>query len=587
MSTFTKLMVLLVALALIPFHLNPDAFLADDAYFYLQLADNIRLGHGSTFHQITPTNGYHPLWLLCCVVGAFISGGSKTVFLQLMGFVQDGLFLGSLVLLWKCAQKLNLETAVQDDKVMQGFESESIVIGGDHSQMVKAPPIRNDYGSKNCVNLSSSTAVSRLNLMFYSLGVLSLALVMVIAGGLRLFESHLSLTLQLAILLLFLRITTQSAKKLVSLKTMALTGVVMGLCMLSRLDTVFFCGVVWCFLVPVIWKQSKKWTSLLALTVPPCILLIPYLSWNYVMFGHLVPISGVIKSIMPQVDLSYARLGLHGGPAVIAAVCLLICSLVVEKSRINRLFFSILLCSVSLYALYIAMFSIGSQWHYTTVYIAITFGLMRVATAVWQSLKNSAFLGNTANLFRTVCHSLTLAAFVCLIGVSFLKTQYHFSMALVLAGKESLTQESAKMPAAKQIAAKLKQTLPQGTAIFMFDYPGMVAYYSGMKIVPFDGLMNDFAYNDLIAEMGISAYAEKNDIHYVIAPIAIPQRTYDRLSLIIKQGPNQATDIHVFTPIGDRAAGSFSLPPEQIVFRMPNPVSPIANEFPEVALWSL
>jgi exodeoxyribonuclease V beta subunit len=57
---------------------------------------------------------------------------------------------------------LNLETAVQDDKVMQDFELESLLMEGDHSQKVKALPIRSDYGSKDCVNLSSSTAVSRL-----------------------------------------------------------------------------------------------------------------------------------------------------------------------------------------------------------------------------------------------------------------------------------------------------------------------------------------------------------------------------------------------------------------------------------------
>jgi hypothetical protein len=34
---------------------------------------------------------------------------------------------------------LNLETAVQDDKVMQNFDLQSLLIGGDHSQMVKAP----------------------------------------------------------------------------------------------------------------------------------------------------------------------------------------------------------------------------------------------------------------------------------------------------------------------------------------------------------------------------------------------------------------------------------------------------------------
>jgi len=57
---------------------------------------------------------------------------------------------------------LNLETAVQDDKVMQDLDSESLAMGVDHSQKVKATPIASDYGSKDCVNLLPSTAVSRL-----------------------------------------------------------------------------------------------------------------------------------------------------------------------------------------------------------------------------------------------------------------------------------------------------------------------------------------------------------------------------------------------------------------------------------------
>ena len=54
-----------------------------------------------------------------------------------------------------------LETAVKDDKVMQDFELEPISMGDDHSQMVKAAPIEIGSDSKDCVNLSSSTAVSR------------------------------------------------------------------------------------------------------------------------------------------------------------------------------------------------------------------------------------------------------------------------------------------------------------------------------------------------------------------------------------------------------------------------------------------
>ncbi len=55
-----------------------------------------------------------------------------------------------------------LKTAVQGDKVMQDFELESLTIGGEHSQKVKAPSIVSDYGSKDCVNFSPSTAVSRM-----------------------------------------------------------------------------------------------------------------------------------------------------------------------------------------------------------------------------------------------------------------------------------------------------------------------------------------------------------------------------------------------------------------------------------------
>jgi hypothetical protein len=43
-------------------------FVPDDVYFYLHIADQIVTGHGSTFNGITPTNGYHPLWMIPCIL---------------------------------------------------------------------------------------------------------------------------------------------------------------------------------------------------------------------------------------------------------------------------------------------------------------------------------------------------------------------------------------------------------------------------------------------------------------------------------------------------------------------------------------
>src|SRR5258708_7104904 len=55
-----------------------------------------------------------------------------------------------------------LKTAVQDDKVMQDFESESLPNRGGQFPNGKVPPVGSDSGSKSCVNLSSSTAVFRI-----------------------------------------------------------------------------------------------------------------------------------------------------------------------------------------------------------------------------------------------------------------------------------------------------------------------------------------------------------------------------------------------------------------------------------------
>ncbi len=61
---------------------------------------------------------------------------------------------------------LNLETAIRDDKLMQGFEQKSLSTGSAHSQMVKGPPIERGSGSKDGVNSPSPTAVSRLKRPF-------------------------------------------------------------------------------------------------------------------------------------------------------------------------------------------------------------------------------------------------------------------------------------------------------------------------------------------------------------------------------------------------------------------------------------
>ena len=76
----------------------PDNFFADDSYFYFQVAWNIARGFGSTFNNIIPTNGYHPLWMMICVA-VFKVLPSKLVAVHGIGAVISLLDVGALILI--------------------------------------------------------------------------------------------------------------------------------------------------------------------------------------------------------------------------------------------------------------------------------------------------------------------------------------------------------------------------------------------------------------------------------------------------------------------------------------------------------
>lgn len=63
-----------------------DAALAlqDDAFYYLEVAERIAAGQGSTFDGFDPTNGYHPAWMAICVVVALLAPTSAAAIVGLL-----------------------------------------------------------------------------------------------------------------------------------------------------------------------------------------------------------------------------------------------------------------------------------------------------------------------------------------------------------------------------------------------------------------------------------------------------------------------------------------------------------------------
>lgn len=60
-----------------------ERLVSDDAFYYLTIARNVVGGAGATFDGATPTNGFHPLWLVCLLPIYAVAGDHAELALRL------------------------------------------------------------------------------------------------------------------------------------------------------------------------------------------------------------------------------------------------------------------------------------------------------------------------------------------------------------------------------------------------------------------------------------------------------------------------------------------------------------------------
>jgi len=76
-------------------------FTRDDAYYYFKVAQNISEGHGSTFDGVDMTNGYHPLWMLVCIPIFALARFDLILPLRVLLLVMSGLSVTTGILLYR------------------------------------------------------------------------------------------------------------------------------------------------------------------------------------------------------------------------------------------------------------------------------------------------------------------------------------------------------------------------------------------------------------------------------------------------------------------------------------------------------
>ena len=237
------------------------------------------------------------------------------------------------------------------------------------------------------------------------------------------------------------------------------------------------------------------------ISLPVFLLVAPYLLYNYLNFSNIIPISGKIKSTFPLISFSL-RIGPFGFIGLVFSALGLWLSFF-EKNLYRKFILHALGCSYVLLLVYLVLFTrgaVGWSWYYVTGLINASF----ISGYLFEYL--SAGFKN-----RFISTSLKRAAFIFALAI------------MVFCGYKNWHKISGhydyQITWWQEISYWMRDNLPPETRIYTYDFPGMTAYFSDQRILPMDGLINNFQYNYDLRDLGVAGYLQRNGVGHYFGPI--------------------------------------------------------------------
>jgi hypothetical protein len=221
--------------------LNSVSLTYDDGFYYFKIAQHLASGAGSTFDGVHPTNGYHPLWLLCLVPIFWLRATPDTALI--LGVMLQGLLMTAGVAL-----------TYQSARLMFGRFAASLAV------------LLWIY-----IQLIYRVALSGMEYSLQAVGILATAYVYM-----RWFAERPAPRLRWYLAL----------------------GLLLSLTFLARLDTILLAG---CVIFVLAWRELRDGMTrasavrLLALAMPVAGTGLAYAGVNLWLFESPLPVSGIIK----------------------------------------------------------------------------------------------------------------------------------------------------------------------------------------------------------------------------------------------------------------------------------------------------
>jgi hypothetical protein len=341
-----------------------------------------------------------------------------------------------------------------------------------------------------------------------------------------------------------------------------------ALAVLSRLDNIFIVGFVWVAVWMGLTVEGRQRGRRLQLAMLPVYVVLwgGYLGSNWIYFHTLQPISGIMKV---NSGVTHSLKDHFPHTAWAALIVIVMCFAVVAMWKRDRFFRVVevpFFLGVLCHAVYI-MVKMSSETRWTWYYTSwILLGAVLLARA-----------GSVVLTERRWLVAPVSAVIVLLLAVAWVKVSYH----KIYLGPDFRPSAAFNETVYKQAGIH---------SAFVYDEPGVLAYYSDIRLVPLDGLMGDVAFQHDLATKGVNAVAAADHIDGFIGP-PVPYDEADAKGYCEKMflaavklncvadGPGQwqVTGADIYSRVPSAAAGNLRLDRDQLVW----------SEKKRVAVWRI
>jgi hypothetical protein len=283
-------------------------------------------------------------------------------------------------------------------------------------------------------------------------------------------------------------------------------GLLLGLAVLARLDMIFLCISTVIFLLIGAREGGKARRRLTALTfaaVGSALVVAPYLVFNLVRFGAAMPISGALKTNFPVVTPNMLAIAMPTAFSLFGLL-LAVLHLVAFAGRLR----GYARCESRELDAALALFSAAVILHW--VHTAL---FMRWAVFQWHFMSYRLL---AVLVFPGLLHRLTAAA-----PDRFRRAALLLCIAAILAVcTERYVRRYSKpsrpsWSAASHEAAVWARTNTPPEALFSMKDAGHFGYFSERRVIVLDGVVGDFAFQDVLREKRLLSWLAATGVDYI------------------------------------------------------------------------